>query len=330
MNLFLSWPDEVSEFPGFGALLSVTNWLQQFGIVVDPQELALYFALSMVQIAAIAFVMRPLEARYPSENWADRRLTRIDRVYTLLKLLVVVPVVTFIVMPLLGDTGAKEASEAAPLQLDHLFPALAGRPLLTFLVYFVLYDFVYYVVHRLQHALPWWWGLHSLHHSQRQLSCWSNDRDHYLDDLFELLILTGISAVIGVPPIEYAVVVLAGKLLEEFSHANVRIGFGCFANKLLVDPHFHRLHHMVADHQRPHLHNCNFSLVFPIWDILFNTALYNEPPRPCGVDDPAIDADNDLGVIGQQLAGFRRFVVGWRPRQTVAAEASSSESSSDF
>lgn len=277
----------------------------------DPREIAGYFLLSSVQILLIAGIMRPLESLIPVEPWADRRATRIDRLYTLLKLLVVVPAVNYLVLaPLLHEPAG--AQSTAPLQLERLLPALQAHPLWLFLIYFALYDFTLYAVHRLQHAVPWWWGLHSLHHSQRQLSCWSNDRDHYLDDLLEVLVLGGVSAVIGIAPVEYAALVLLGQLIENFSHANVRIYFGPILDKILVDPKYHRLHHMRADPARPGVHNCNFALVFPLWDILFGTARYNEPLHPCGVDDPNIDADNALGLAGQQVAGLRRFAAGFR------------------
>lgn len=73
---------------------------------------------------------------------------------------------------------------------------------------------------------------------------------------------------------------------------------------------------MVADPARPGLENCHFSFVFPLRDILFETALYGEPPRRCGVDDLAIEAYNDFGIVGQQRAAFRRFVaaLGLQPR----------------
>jgi len=294
------------------------NLLHLANLSEEPREIAGYFLLCTVQILLIAGVMRPLESLIPAEHWADRRLTRIDRLYTLLKLLVVVPAVNYLVLaPLFHEPAASQSS--APLQLERLFPWLQLHSVWLFLIYFALYDFTLYWVHRLQHALPWWWGLHSLHHSQRQLSCWSNDRDHYLDDLLEILILGAVSAAIGIAPVEYAAIVLGGQLIENFSHANVRIGFGPILDKFLVDPKYHRLHHMRADPTRPGFHNCNFALIFPIWDILFRTALYQEPPHPCGVDDPAIDADNALGLVGQQLAGLRRFAAGlhWRTPSTT-------------
>lgn len=292
------------------------DWLRQLNIPCDSAEIAAYFLICTIQIGLVAGVMRPLESFYPQEVWPDRQLTGIDRLYTLLKLLLVIPLFSFVVMPFFGQVLASGGDDDALLQIDRLFPALANYPLVVFLIYFVVYDFAFYVIHRLQHALPWWWGLHSLHHSQRQVSCWSNDRDHYLDDLFEMLILAGLGAVLGVAPVEYALLVTLGQLIEKFSHTNVRIGFGCVFEKILVDPHFHRLHHMKAKTARPGLPYCNFSLIFPIWDILFGTALYNEPVHPCGVDDPAIDADNDLGLIGQQAAGLRRFLAGFERRDT--------------
>jgi len=287
------------------------------GLIENSRDITAYFLLCTIQISLIAGIMRPLETRLPAEAWPNRQLTRIDRLYTLLKLLLIVPVINYLIIaPLLHDAGN---TQVAPLQLEHLIPFLNSHPLWLFLMYLALYDFTLYIVHRLQHALPWWWGLHSLHHSQRQLSCWSNDRDHYLDDLFEILILGGVSAIIGIAPVEYAAIVLCGQLVENFSHANVRIGFGPILDKVLVDPRYHRLHHMRADPARPGFHNCNYALIFPAWDILFGTALYKEPPHPCGVDDPSIDADNERGLLGQQMAGLQRFAAGfkWRASSTT-------------
>jgi sterol desaturase/sphingolipid hydroxylase (fatty acid hydroxylase superfamily) len=76
----------------------------------------------------------------------------------------------------------------------------------------------------------------------------------------------------------------------------------------------------VIDPTRPHIHNCNFALVFPLWDVLFGTAPYAEKQHPTGVDDPAIDADNMLGFIGQQIAALKRF---WRAIQRPFARPDS-------
>ena len=58
-----------------------------------------------------------------------------------------------------------------------------------------------------------------------------------------------------------------------------------------------------------------------MWDNLFGTALYGEPPRPTGVSDPTVDADNGRGLIAMQWYTLRRFWgaftrrEGWRPQE---------------
>lgn len=305
----------------------VLDALHLAGMTDSPREIATALMISITQIVVIAVVFRPLESLVPAERWADRRHARIDRFYTLLKYLGVLPIFTYLMLqPAVswighqlggGGTGGSDAV----VSLQSLVPWFRNHDVLQFLVYFAVFDLVYYLIHRLQHAVPWWWALHSLHHSQRQLNCWSNDRDHYLDDLFEVLIITGVSFLIGVQPVDYALLILIGALVENFSHANVRIRFGPVLDKLLVDPIYHRHHHMVIDPERPHLHNCNFALVFPVWDIVFGTALYGEPLHPCGVEDPEIDADNTRGFLGQQWAGLQRFARALGLRRRPAGDS---------
>jgi sterol desaturase/sphingolipid hydroxylase (fatty acid hydroxylase superfamily) len=292
-------------------VLPLLNWLHLAQLAGDPREIAEFLMISITQVGIIALVFRPLESIVPVERWANRQGTRIDVVYTCLKLLGLVPIFTFLILlPLTKFLGTQlDVGGTEFTRIDVVFPWFRQHPLLLFLVYFAIIDLAYYFVHRLQHAIPWWWALHSLHHSQRQVSCWTNDRDHFLDDAFEALIVGGVSLAIGVAPTQYVVLVVFGQLLENFSHTNVRFGFGPILDKVLVDPRYHRLHHMRADPARPGLHDCNFSVIFPLWDILFGTALYGQAPRPCGVGDPAIDADNNLGLVAQQLAGLARF---WR------------------
>ncbi len=283
-------------------------------------EIAEYFLLTVVQVAVIALVFRPMERMWPVEHWPDRRVTAIDRSYTLIKLFGVLPLFTYLILAPLGNLfGGGNDDPTGIVSVQGLVPWLGHHPVLLFLVYYAIQDFTYYLIHRLQHAIPWWWALHSLHHSQRQVSCWTNDRDHYLDDLLEALIVAGVAVAIGVPPVEYALLVLSGELLQNLSHANVRLRFGPVLDKLVVDPRFHRLHHMRVDPERPTLHACNYALVFPLWDILFGTALYGEKVRPTGVGDPMVDADNRRGIVAQQLYVLKRFRAavlsraGWRP-----------------
>ena len=199
-------------------------------------------------------------------------------------------------------------------RLERLLPWLGDNVLASFLVYFVLYDFAAYWLHRAQHAFPWWWALHSLHHSQRRMTVWADDRNHVLDDLLITLALVLFAQVVGVQPGEYVVILTVGRLIESWSHANVDMSFGRVGERLIVGPRFHRLHHALASPDERHIQDHNFAPVFPIWDMLFGTAIYDGKHRPTGVDNPLMDADNGRGWLAQQVTVFGRFVRALVPR----------------
>ncbi len=286
----------------------------------DPHQVAEAVMITTVQISVIALIFRPLENIVPAERWVDRRLTKIDRLYTLLVLLGLLPLLSYVVLsPLSIFLEHRGGIGEATFGVKHWIPWFGHHPLLLIAAYYLAYDFVYYWMHRAQHLIPWLWALHSLHHSQRQMSCWTNDRDSYLSGALEAMVLACVGLIMGVDIVNFAWLALASELIQNFSHTNVRIGFGRLLAKIFVDPRFHRLHHMKADPARPALHNCNFGQAFSIWDVMFGTALYGEPVRPTGVGDPIIDADNERGLIAMQWHALKRFwgafrrPSGWRP-----------------
>ena len=270
-----------------------------------------FVMLGTVQIAVIGLVMRLFERRWPLEKDGDERLIGVDRVYTALNKLGVVPLLVFVVAyPITNEIEhLVRAWGFVPPRLERLLPWLGDNALASFLVYFALYDCAAYWVHRAQHRISWWWALHSLHHSQRRVTVWSDDRNHVLDDLLVTLVLVVFSQIVGVQPDDYVLILMVGRLIESWSHANVDMGFGRIGEKLIVGPRFHRLHHALASPAERHIHDHNFAPVFPIWDILFGTAVYDLKRRPTGVDDPVIDADNGRGWLVQQVSVFGRFIA---------------------
>jgi sterol desaturase/sphingolipid hydroxylase (fatty acid hydroxylase superfamily) len=284
----------------------------------EPGYSAVEFVmLGVVQIAVIAVGMRFFERRWPLEKpGKDDGLIFVDQVYTALNKLGVIPLAIFVVTyPLVQEIElTMRAWGYAPPRLERMLPWLGDNALASFLLYFVLYDFAAYWLHRAQHAFPWWWALHSLHHSQRRMTVWTDDRNHVVDDLLITLALVLFSQMVGVQPGEYVVILMIGRLVESWSHANVDMGFGWFGNRLLVGPRFHRLHHALASPEERHIQDHNFAPVFPIWDILFGTAIYDERNRPTGVADPVVDADNGRGWIVQQVTVFWRFARALVPK----------------
>lgn len=308
-------------------VIPVVNALDIAQAAGNPREIAEAVLIAALQLFLIACVMRPLESLVPTERWAERQHTTVDRNMTLLMLLGLFPLFSFLILMPLANLfsqmlgGGSVTEEASGLKA--WLPWFENHPYLLFALYYVIYDLTYYWMHRAQHLIPWWWAMHSMHHSQRQMSCWSNDRSHYLDGVLQSFVLAAVGLLMGVEPSEFALLGLISELVQNFSHANVALRFGWLGKlgeRLFVGPRFHRNHHMLRDAQRPERHNCNFGQVLPWWDQLFGTALYHqEALRPTGVSDPEVDADNQRGLIAMQWHTLRRFWgavscrAGWRP-----------------
>jgi sterol desaturase/sphingolipid hydroxylase (fatty acid hydroxylase superfamily) len=108
---------------------------------------------------------------------------------------------------------------------------------------------------------------------------------------------------IGIPPLQFPLLILLLRFMESFSHANIRLSFGPF-EYLLVSPRFHRRHHALAAAGR---RSCNYGAVFPLWDILFRTADFSPVYLPTG-DARAPESLATGGYLAQQLTGARLFM----------------------
>lgn len=247
----------------------------------DAEAWVDFIALGLLQVALTWAVCRPLEALDPVEPVTDRASVRTDVTYTLLNRIGILPLLMFVVFQPLGIAweGLLADMGVVPPTIESFLPWLSAHPFVALLVYIVVLDFADYWRHRLQHSLDWWWALHSLHHAQRQMTFWTDDRNHLIDDMLTAAWLAGWAVLIGVPPGQFPLVLLVLRLAESFSHANVRASFGRLVGRLLVSPHFHRVHHALDHAAAPHdrTHGCNFAVLFPVWDMLFGTARFGGP-----------------------------------------------------
>jgi sterol desaturase/sphingolipid hydroxylase (fatty acid hydroxylase superfamily) len=272
------------------------------------------FVLGLVELALIYLLVRPLEWLVPVERWTDRRAVRVDVLYTLLYRSGLLPLVFFFLLQpwLLPLERALRAAGWLPPNLEDHVPFLAAHPLAAFLAYAAIIDFAEYWRHRLSHRFAWWWALHAVHHSQRQLTLWTDDRNHLLDGFIQAVWLAGLALAIGVPGHQFLAVVLAMRLIESLAHANVRFGFGVLGDRLLVSPRYHRLHHAIGlGHEGPR-RGCNFATLFPLWDMLFGTANFARTYPATGIRDQLAGADYGAGFWDQQLKGLERLWAALR------------------
>ena len=263
-------------------------------------------------------VCLPLEALRPVEHWPDRKAVLVDIFYTFLNRVGVVPIVTFVLFYQVQtwSTGLLVEHGFIPPTLESVVPGLFGHPLITFILYALILDCADYWRHRLSHSFRWWYALHALHHAQRQMSFWSDDRNHLLDDTIAFLWFFVIGLIIGIPPLQFPILILALKFVESLSHANIRLSFGPL-EWLFVSPRFHRFHHGLRAAGR---NSCNYASVFPIWDIIFGTANFADE-YPATGDRHAPESMATGGYLAQQWGGLLHFrrQLRRRPAAKLAA-----------
>ncbi len=283
--------------------LGLVSWLEAS---FDATEI---FMIGAAEVVVLAVVLGALEKWRPVEVWADRRAVRVDVAYTLLVRLGVLPLaIFFLLLPVVdGLDGWLRMHDIIPPKLEDAFPALFDHPVASFLAYLVVIDFVLYWVHRAQHAFGWWWALHALHHSQREMTFWTDDRNHLLDMVITDLVLAVAALLVGVAPGQFVAIVAVTRAVESLSHANVRLAFGRVGERLLVSPRFHRVHHAIGLGHEGARQGCNFAVLFPLWDHLFGTANTVREFPATGIRDQLHGRDYGEGFWRQQWLGLKRL-----------------------
>jgi sterol desaturase/sphingolipid hydroxylase (fatty acid hydroxylase superfamily) len=161
-----------------------------------------------------------------------------------------------------------------PLQaLGHL-PALvdgAALPLWLGCVLFVLaQDLGEYAYHRAQHAVPALWAMHSLHHSDPEMSALTAQRHYWGDVVLKAVTVWPAAAMLVKPTPEIYAVFGVVYLWGFFAHARLDVNFGKWS-WLINSPAYHRRHHA----RLPEQYNSNYASLLPLFDVICGS--YREP-----------------------------------------------------
>lgn len=276
-----------------------------------------WLLVGLLQIAVMLLLIGPMQRLWPAEPLQDSGAVRVDVLYTLVHRLGLFKLAMFFSVDALFEQGLGQlrALGLPTWHLDTLWPGVTDQAWVSFVLYLILFDFVHYWIHRGQHQWSPWWALHALHHSQRQMTQWSDNRNHLLDDVFTSLVLATVAALVGVGPGQFVALIAIGQLSENLQHANVRLWFGRWGERLWVSPRFHRRHHAVGiGHETPVGDRvvpggCNFGVLLPWWDMLFGTANFDLRYDPTGIRDQVENGrDYGQGFWAQQRLGLLRLI----------------------
>ncbi len=189
--------------------------------------------------------------------------------------------------------------------------------ILAMLVGTLVLDFFQYWQHRLSHGSKILWQQHLLHHSDEYMNVTTTARQHLFDNaILPIFVTIPMAILFQLPAINIAMLSLIPFAWQYVTHANIKLGFGPIW-WLLASPNYHRIHHSLE----PNHIDKNFAAWFPIWDIIFRTAVV-----PQHGDCPATGV---AGVSVQTLTqAYLLPLVGWRRMitQTIGRRAATGPS----
>jgi sterol desaturase/sphingolipid hydroxylase (fatty acid hydroxylase superfamily) len=297
----------VQEFLFTNVLGPILYQFDLMSLAEDAYDGMDWFLFGCIQIILIAVVLRTWERWAPAEAQESfAKSSRADVLYTLFHRLGIFHGLIFITLSgfffeidsLLHDFRFDR------LNVESWWPGVTSIPVISFVIYLVLLDFVEYLYHRASHSFNWWWQLHALHHSQTVMTAWSDNRNHILDDIMRAAVLSFFALLFGVPPGQFIVLIALSQFIQSWQHANIKVDLGA-AKYFLISPLYHRMHHAVgygheAKGKPGVLGGCNFGILFPWWDMALKTAIFPDKVYPTGVRNLKVSQN----IFAQQWQGL--------------------------
>ncbi len=150
----------------------------------------------------------------------------------------------------------------------------------TWILLFLLTDFIWYWYHRLGHEVNLLWGFHVVHHQSEDFNYTVSVRITVLQ-AFARGFFWSILPLIGFPPEMTTIMLLIHEAYPFFTHTQM-IGKLGFLEYFLVTPSHHRVHHS----SNPEYLDKNYGDVLIIWDKLFGTFAEEKTQPVYGLTKP--------------------------------------------
>lgn len=168
---------------------------------------------------------------------------------------------------------------------------------------FLVSDFLNWFHHLVRHKVRGFWVFHAVHHSQREMNIFTDDRVHPIDRLIAMPIALVPMLALGLEGHMVPWVLIAQMIYTHAYHANLETDYGPL-RYLFVTPQSHRVHHS----ELPEHADTNFGVVFCIWDRLFGTHVdaVGEYPQT-GVDDEDFPMEQSATIGGILRSYVRQF-----------------------
>lgn len=153
------------------------------------------------------------------------------------------------------------------------WPIVGG--LASFVVAFLLLDFLHYAAHRCQHAVPFLWRFHALHHSDPDVDVTTSVRHHPIEYVMAAGFYWAAVLAFDIPVVVVTIHAMAVFAAAAVTHGNMRLPewLERMLQPVVITLDLHLVHHSIEYAEA----NANFGAVLSVWDRLFGT--YVRLPR---------------------------------------------------
>ncbi|WP_051711554.1 sterol desaturase family protein [Andreprevotia chitinilytica] len=212
--------------------------------------------------------------------------------------------------------GLPELVKNISLGWVHIIRPELGNSLFVALLWFIVYDFAMYWIHRWSHMIPALWALHSYHHSANEMTILTRFRFHPLEEALYTIVFAALLALLPVPKL-YILVLMGASLVHTcLKHSGLAQNWGWVGRYILSSPAGHHIHHSKNE---AHF-GTNYATTFQFWDILFGTHHY---PDQASVTGLQLGLSNDAGdrpvlicLLSHYLDFFKSFLPSTLRRQS--------------
>ena len=171
------------------------------------------------------------------------------------------------------------------------------------LTIFIL-DFTMYVWHRFNHAIPFLWRFHRVHHSDPHVDVTTASRFHFGEVTLSAVINYALMLSLGASIWEVRIFKLIFVFMTQLAHSNIKV-FKPLEDMIwtvFVSPSMHRIHHSDVRQET----DSNYGTIFSIWDRLLGTLIKNVDSRKLHFGLKEFQNSKELTLLQVILMPFKR------------------------
>jgi len=198
----------------------------------------------------------------------------------------------------------KTAFFSGPFNFD-LFNTYRIPSVWRIVITIVILDLSMYLWHRLNHAVPFLWRFHRVHHTDRNLDVSTASRFHFGEVTGSTVITYSFMLMLGATIFEVRIFQVALFLMAQFGHSNLKLWkpFEEFLWLIVVPPAMHRIHHSEVKDEA----DSNYGTIFSFWDRAFGSFKKDVQQSRLVFGLKEFTDPKDLFLVKLLLLPFRRF-----------------------